>query len=361
MGSADTSSEKVGVTVATMRSWEYLGNQKLVRVDRPVPEPGRGEVRIRIAYVGICGTDLHEYYEGPVVTETGRNERTGAAAPIIPGHEASGVVDALGADVDGLAVGDRVTLEPIWDIPETGSGYNVAALFHGFHAHGFLADYAVTKKTSVHRLPGRVTLAQGALVEPLAVCVHAVERAGVRSDDSVVIFGAGPIGVGLANILRARGVANITVVEPSALRSNALREMGFRVINARKDGFEQEIIRASGGPARIAFDAAGAPGVLDTVMAVLQPGGVAVLVATYPHPVPVDAMSMIGRELSIVAVNAYDRGDFGRTIDLLADGHMMTDAWVGTVDFENAVSIGYPKLREAAAAKILVEVNGGLV
>jgi (R,R)-butanediol dehydrogenase/meso-butanediol dehydrogenase/diacetyl reductase len=347
--------------VATMRAWEYLGNQKLVQVDRPVPEPGRGEVRTRIAYVGICGTDLHEYYEGPVVTETGRNERTGAAAPIIPGHEASGVIDALGAGVDDLVVGDRVTLEPIWDIPKTGSGYNVDALFHGFHAHGFLADYAVTKKTSVHRLPERVTLQHGALVEPLAVCVHAVERAGVRSDDRVVIFGAGPIGVGLANILRARGVTNITVVEPSVRRMNALRQMGFRVLDSRKNGVEHEIIRATGGPARIAFDAAGAPGVLAAALAVLEPGGVAILVATYPHPVPIDAMSMIGRELSIVAVNAYDRGDFGRTVDLLAEGHLMTDAWVGTVDFEDAVAIGYPKLREAAAAKILVEVNGSLV
>lgn len=344
--------------MATMRVWEFLGNQKLVRGDRPVPQPGPGEVRVRIAYVGICGTDLHEYYDGPVVTETGRNERTGAAAPMIPGHEASGVVDALGEGVTCLAVGDRVALEPIWNIPAGGRGYNVDALFHGFHADGFLADYAVTRSTSVHRLPDRVTLRQGALVEPLAVCVHAVERADVRPDDAVMVFGAGPIGMGLASVLRAGGVTDITVVEPSPPRANTLRHMGFRVINPHRDGFRDELVRVAGGRVRIAFDAAGGPGVLDIALTLLEPGGAAILVATYPQPIAVDAMAMIGRELSIVAVNAYDRGDFARTIDLFAGGHMMTDDWVSIVGFEDVVSVGYPQARRAAAAKILVEVTG---
>jgi (R,R)-butanediol dehydrogenase/meso-butanediol dehydrogenase/diacetyl reductase len=341
-----------------MRAWEYLGNQNLVRVDRPVPEPGRGEVRIRIAYVGICGTDLHEYYQGPVVTETGRNERTGAAAPIIPGHEASGVVDAVGTSVRDIAVGDRVTIEPIWDIPEQGDGYNMSALFHGFHAHGFLADYGIVKSTSIHRLPDSVSLSAGALVEPLAVTVHAVERAAVRDDDAVVIFGAGPIGVGIANVLRARGVQNLTVVEPSATRAEALRQMGFQVIDPRDEDFDRQLTDATGGPVRVVFDAAGVPAVISTALSLLAPGGVLVLVATYPHPVPVDAMAMIGRELSIVAVNAYDRGDFARTIDLIAEGKLETTGWVETVDFEEALSVGYPRLHQAAAAKVLVSVAG---
>lgn len=344
--------------MTSMRAWEYHGNRRLIRVQRPIPQPGPDEVRVRIAYTGICGTDLHEYYEGPVVTELGHHDRTGASAPIIPGHEASGTVDAVGSTVSGVAVGDRVAIEPIWAIPEHGGGYNVNAVFHGYHAHGFLADYGVVKATSVHRLPDTVSLADGALVEPLAVAVHAVQRARVQPDDSVVVFGGGPIGLGLATVLRAQGIDRLTVVEPAKPRSDALRRLGFPVLDPHAEHFLRRLEQATGGPARVVFDAAGAPAVLDTALQLLCPRGTLVLVATYPRPVGVNGMTMIGKELSIAAVNAYERGDFGTTIDLIAGGGLRTAGWVQIVGFDDVVSIGYPALHDATAAKVLVAVGG---
>ncbi|MCU1476521.1 MAG: theronine dehydrogenase-like Zn-dependent dehydrogenase [Subtercola sp.] len=344
---------------STMRAFEFRANRTIVEVTRAIPEPGDGEVRVRVAFTGICGTDLHEYYEGPVVTlMAGTNDRTGHVAPIIPGHEASGVVDAVGAGVSDFAVGDRVALEPIYGIGEGQSHYNVAAAFYGYHAQGFLADYAVVKRTSLHHLPDSVSLADGALVEPLSVAVHAVARAQVAPDETTVVFGGGPIGVGLSLVLAARGIRTIVVVEPSATRAAALRALGFTVLDPGRDDFEEALTAETPDGVQVVFDAAGASSVMSTATSVVRPGGRIILVATYPRPIPLDAMAMLAAELSIIAVNAYDRGDFQSTIELLTTGRISSQGWVEQVPFADAIEVGYPRLRSAVAAKVLVEVGG---
>lgn len=339
-----------------MRAWEFRGNRDIALVERDVPEPGPHEVRVRIAYVGICGTDLHEFYEGPVVTSMVANPITGAVPPIVPGHEAAGVVDAIGAEADGVAIGDHVAIEPIIGVGESGASYNVDALFYGYHAHGFLADFAVVKRSSLHLLPSGVPLADGALAEPLAVAVHAAKRVPFAQGQRVVIFGAGPIGVCLALVLRGKGAVPV-VIEPSGVRAAALRTLGVTVVDPRGDGFDRELAAALGGPASLVFDAAGAPGVLEQAIALLAPQGAIVLVATYSTPPALDLLAMLGLELSLYTVNAYNDGDFDEAIALLASGRVGSAGWVETVRFEDAVGVGFPKLRSAAAAKVLVRVS----
>jgi (R,R)-butanediol dehydrogenase/meso-butanediol dehydrogenase/diacetyl reductase len=340
-----------------MRAWRFHGNKKIERAEVAVPEPGAGEVRVRIGFVGICGTDLHEYYEGPIVTNTAAHPVTGAHAPMIPGHEASGIVDAVGPGVDDFAIGDRVVIEPIYGIVRE-SSYNVDAFFYGYHAHGFLADKAVVFATSLHHLPGAISLADGALVEPLSVAVHAVKRANPATDGAVVVFGAGPIGTGLALVLRARGIHDVIVIEPSPVRSEALGNLGFTVLDPTAETFDERLDAVLGGPVALVFDAAGAPPVIGKAIQLLRSGGTLMVVATYSKPPAVDTLAMLGKELSLVTVNAYSDGDFQETISLLEQGRISSSGWVATVGFDDAVEVGYPSLRDATAAKVLVEVGG---
>lgn len=341
----------------TMRAWTLTGREQLEQTTPEVPEPGDGEVRVKIGFVGICGTDLHEFYEGPIHTNMGTHPVTGAVGPMVPGHEASGVVDAVGPGVVGYAVGDRVVMEPIYKI-DRATGYNVAALFYGYHVDGFLADYAVVEAETLHHLPDSISLADGALVEPLSVTLHAVKRADPSPQEPVVVFGAGPIGTGLALVLRARGVQTVIVVEPSPVRSAALKDLGFTVLDPTADDFDDQLTAQTGGNVRLIFDAAGAAPVIPKAISVLQPGGTLMVVATYSKPPAVDTLAMLGKELSLVTVNAYVDGDFEEVIALLAEGAISSSGWVATVGFDDAVEVGYPALRDATAAKVLVEVGG---
>lgn len=177
---------------------------RLEEVDDVVP--GEGEVRIAVAYNGICGSDLHMYFRGAFA---GRG-------PIILGHEFSGVIDAVGSGVDGLAVGTPVAVRPFFRcgtcercraglehlcVPLSVLGCGAAG--------GGLAERCVARADMVYPLPDEVSLELGALVEPMAVSFNGVLRAGIEPGARVAVFGAGPIGIGVVLGLRARGVDDV--------------------------------------------------------------------------------------------------------------------------------------------------------
>ena len=168
-----------------MRAAVYYGNHNLEIEDVPEPTPGDGQVKVQVSRNGICGTDLHEYYDGPIfIPPTEPHPLTGKAMPLVIGHEFSGAVTDVGAGVTDVDEGDRVTIEPIYRcgaLPavQVGPLQPVHLVgFHGLMADGGMAEYTVVPRNQVHKLPDSVPLEMGALVEPMSVAYHAAVLGG---------------------------------------------------------------------------------------------------------------------------------------------------------------------------------------
>ena len=180
-----------------MRAARYHGRCDVRIEDVAEPDPGPDEVKLRVAFNGICGSDLHEYYSGPSACPTTPHPMTGAQIPVILGHELSGVVTAIGARVTDVHEGDQVAVEPLVTCGHCAScrsgRYHLCSrlAIHGLSTGGGgLAEYTVVNRSMVHRLPPNVTLAHGALVEPMSVALHAVRRAGAPAGQTAVVHGA---------------------------------------------------------------------------------------------------------------------------------------------------------------------------
>jgi 2-desacetyl-2-hydroxyethyl bacteriochlorophyllide A dehydrogenase len=193
---------------------------------RPIPRPGAGEVLVRVAACGICGSDLHNYLEGGIGD-------TPAVFPMVLGHEPCGTVAGCGEGVGGWSPGDRVALEPAiycyhCEYCLTGR-HNVCARLRFLSQPGdpgFFREYAVVPAASVMALPPSLSLAEGALFEPLAVAIHSLEFVGLRPGESVAVFGAGPIGLLTVAMLRLAGAGRIWSVEPVPGRRELARRLG---------------------------------------------------------------------------------------------------------------------------------------
>ena len=188
-----------------MKAVVFHGREDIRVEDVPEPSPGPGQVKLRNAYCGICGTDIHMYYDpetsGSDVTQP--HPLTGAMPPQVLGHEFSGTVVELGVGVTELVVGDRVTCYPVYwcgECPSCLAGRHACcpkAGFHGVTSHGGgLAAFTTVLAEQCIALPDSVDLRTGALAEPMAVCWRAARRSGATADSSVLIVGAGPMASG---------------------------------------------------------------------------------------------------------------------------------------------------------------------
>src|SRR5688572_9099133 len=226
-----------------MRAAVYYGREDIRLEDVPEPSPKAGEVKLRVLYNGICGSDLHEYYAGPITTRPVEpHPLTGVKNPVILGHELSGEVIALGNGVEDLEIGDLVAVEPVETCGSclfcTSGQYNHCGLlaFHGYNrSGGGLSQFTVVKRSMAHRLPKGMTSMQGALVEPMAIAWRTAERCQVSAGQTVVIHGAGPIGIGVYFTLHRRHV-EVIMVDPSPARRAVLKELGVKTVLDPRDG-----------------------------------------------------------------------------------------------------------------------------
>ena len=200
-------------------------------------DPRDGEVVVRVTTCGICGTDLHEYAAGPIVTPVEPHPLTGAQNPQILGHEFAGDVVAMGPGVTSLAEGDRVAIMPLaycgrCAYCERGLQHlcTTMACVGLSHAWGGMGELATVAEYQVVRLPDAVTYRQGALIEPTAVAAYGVERAGVAPGDRVLVTGAGPIGALAALCARAAGASTVYISEPNAARRARADALGVATV-----------------------------------------------------------------------------------------------------------------------------------
>ncbi|MFT4305579.1 MAG: 2,3-butanediol dehydrogenase [Microbacterium sp.] len=335
-----------------------------VRVEEIVePEPGPGEVKLRNAFAGICGSDLHVYFspEAAGVDFAHPHPLTGALPPQVLGHEFSGTVVAIGDGVTNLATGDRVAVWPVYYCGECAACrkgmFNACRTiaFHGLNAHGGgMSKFTTVPASKVHRLPDNVSLQLGALVEPMAVAWHAVRRSGIVAGQRALIAGAGPIGIGVWLALRARGVDDVLVSEPSAPRRAAIQALGATVVDPVSDDVGTAVDAATGGDGvDAAFDAAGVGPAFASALANLTPGGRAIVAAIHERPLEFLPTQLVIGETEIAGTLAYLPQDFDEVIAAMAEGKYDITGWVDEIGYDEVVAT-FGELRAGRGMKMLV-------
>lgn len=330
------------------------------------PSPGPGQVKLRNAFAGICGSDLHVYYtpEAAGLDFEHPHPLTGSTLPQILGHEFSGTVVELGEGVDGISVGDRVAVWPIYycgDCAACRRGMYNACQKIGFHGlssdGGGMAEFTTVDASKLHVLPENVDLRLGALVEPMAVAWHAVSRSGVESGGTALIAGAGPIGIGVWFALKARGIEKVLVSEPSADRRAIIAALGATVVDPVTEDLGAAVTALTDGDGvDVAFDAAGAGPAITSSLASLVPGGRVVVVAIHERTMDFLPTQLVMAETEIAGALAYLLEDFDAVIAAMAAGVYDTTGWVKDVPLDGVVDAIHA-LRGGAGAKILVQSN----
>ena len=297
---------------------------KLNLRDFPVDEPlGPHDVRISLRAVGVCGSDVHYYQHGAIGPFVVRE-------PMILGHEAAGVVVETGAEVNNLKAGDRVCMEP--GIPDPNSRASRLGMYNLDPAVRFWATppvHGVLRPTVVHpaaftfKLPDNVSFAEGAMVEPVAVGMHGVNKARVRAGDVAVVTGAGPIGMVTAIAALAGGCSRvfITDVQPEKLEL-AGKYSGITPVNVREKNIAEVVAEATEGwGADIVFEASGNTRAVQGVFDPLCPGGCVVFIGIPLDAVPFDVVAGQVKEARIENVFRYAHV-FPRAIALMSAGKM---------------------------------------
>ncbi|SRR5579884_2691739 len=341
-----------------------------VRVESlPEPsEPGPGEVLLEVAYCGICGTDLHEYLDGPQFLP---HDERGARPPAILGHEFSGTVAALGPEVTRVQVGQRVAVHPalycgqcrfcrsgMVQLCPNASWVGLGA------ASGGLAGWALLKEYQLFPLPEQVSLLQGALVEPTSVTMHAVTRGGVQPGDVVLVTGGGPIGQLAALNARAAGAREVYLAEvvPGRRELAARNAEPTRVLDPRQESVVEAMRSATEGlGVDVAIECSGNERALFDALEATRPDGTVVQVAIFNHPVPLHpAQHLTLQAKRLVGSLGYTPRDYERVIDLMAAGKLPAERLVtATIPLRDVVELGLDELvrPDTQQVKILVQPN----
>ena len=309
-------------------------------IDREEDVLGPLDVRIKLHTVGICGSDIHYYTHGRighfVVNE-----------PMILGHEASGTVIETGAGVKSLKVGDRVCMEP--GIPDPNSKatrlgiYNVDPAVRFWATppvHGILRPTCVHPEAFTFKLPDAVSFAEAAMVEPLAVGVHAATKARIKPGDIAVVMGAGPIGLVTVLSALAAGCARVFVSDLSDKKLEIAESLNPAItgVNAVTGDLVARVMKETDGwGADVVFEATGSPKAAAQIFQPLAPGGCVVMIGGQPDPISYDAGAAMVREARVENIFRYAHV-FPRCVAMLASGAIDVKSLITrTFDFEESV------------------------
>lgn len=316
------------------------------------------DVRIAVHTVGICGSDVHYYTHGkigPFVVEQ----------PMVLGHEASGTVVEVGAQVTHLKPGDRVCMEP--GIPDATSRaaklgiYNVDPAVRFWATppvHGCLTPQVVHPAAYTYRLPDQVSFAQGAMVEPFAIGMQAALRARIQPGDIGLVTGAGPIGMMTALAALAGGCAKVLVADLAQPKLDIIGAYpGIETVNIRTTPAAQAIAEATGGwGADVVFECSGAAPAILGLPALARPGGTIVLVGMPVDPVPVDIVGLQAKELRIETVFRY-ANVYDRAISLIAAGKVDLSPLISaTIPFADSIA-AFDRAVEARHTDVKIQIR----
>lgn len=325
---------------------------RLEEVAQPVA--GADDMVVKVAACGICGSDVGYVAQG------GLAGPTDSAMPL--GHELAGTVHEFGTNVSGFDIGDRVVVNPMGANNQIGNG----------GSEGGFADYLLVKNASagesVYKIPATLSFAQGALVEPLSVAMHAVNRARPVPGEKAVVFGVGAIGLGSIVCLRRMGITNIVAVDLSQQRLQRAQQLGATATVSPEHGDLFGYIATQQGETDflgfmpvwdtdIFIDAAGAAPVIKTVLDSCKTGARLVVAGLHKKPVEVDLMLLLSKELSLLGSMAYP-DEFPEVIAMLEDSAIDVSPMIShrfpLAQFSNAFAIAQSP---AAGAKVIIEID----
>ena len=291
---------------------------------RPDPgAPGPGQVRVHVRSVGVCGSDVHYYEHGRIGDFVVRD-------PMVLGHEAAGVIESVGEGVRALAPGDVVAMEPgvtCGACRECRIGrYNLCkdVRFWATPPHdGVLAEFALHPAAMTYKLPAGMSMDEGALMEPLAVGVHACNRGQVAPGSVVAVNGAGPIGCVTLMAALAYGASQVAVADVVPERLERARRLGAAVVvDARSESLDGAVMELTGGRgAEVGIECSGHPGGPQTLVDAAAPGGRVVLVGMGPQPTRLDVVAAMVKEVDLATVFRYAH-NYPTAIELTASGRI---------------------------------------
>lgn len=296
-----------------MRAVAFQGlHQRLAFETLPDPVPDAGQVVVKVGRCGICGSDLH-------MTE---DAAYGCKHGDVLGHEFAGEVVDLGREVEGLKRGDLVSVIPLMSCGQCAycrKGEVQWCERFGLQGGGY-AEYALTRPNQCVKLPGDVSFADGAIVEPLAVALHGVNLAGLKAGDKVLVLGAGPIGLAVAFWARRMGAARVAVQDIAEFQRQRALDMGadlFVVDPADPVGSAE---RALGGPADVVFECVGIPGLIDQAVKQVRNRGTILLLGLCTRPDSFNSFAMLQKEVRLVTSAFFTRQEYEAALDALAQG-----------------------------------------
>ncbi len=291
--------------------------------DVPVPELKPGHVRVRVRAVGICGTDI------PIFEGVRR-----VPYPLIPGHEFAGEIDAVSDDVRGWQPGDRVAVGLVIGCGEcpacrAGEESRCPRITEiGIHINGAFAEYVLAPVSTLHRLPDHLSFADGASVDPLASSYRGIRRLNPLPEDSVVIFGLGPIGLYALQAVRAHGVRRVIAVTPRpSLRAQIACMLGadaLITLDACDDLPTAIQAHNDGALPSLVIEATGKPAVFNDVLRVAATGARVLLLGIFHQPAAFDPALIIRKELRVEGSFCYNWSDFEASLNLIARGLVRT-------------------------------------
>jgi 2-desacetyl-2-hydroxyethyl bacteriochlorophyllide A dehydrogenase len=309
-----------------------------------VTPPGPGEVRLDVAYCGICGTDLH-------IAHGAMDARIGE--PRVIGHEMSGTVAEVGAGVEELRPGDPVVVRPLdtRDVPAADREHSHVGRnlrFIGIDSPGALQASWTVPAFTVHRVPPGLGLEHAAFAEPLAVACHDVRRAELEPGETAVVLGGGPIGLLIALVARAAG-ATVVVSEVNPLRIAFARSLGFDA---------DSVPRLGDAGADVVFEVSGSPAAALAMTELAGLRGRIVVVAIHPDPPPIRLFDVFWKELELRGARVYEPEDYERAIELLASGALPLEQLITRVERLERLPAVFTELANGATdIKVLVDCS----
>ncbi len=305
-----------------MRALLLTEYRKLELTDAERPVVGPADVLVRVAACGICGSDVHGY-DG----SSGRR-----VPPIIMGHEAAGTVAEVGSAVDRVCVGDRVTFDSTISCGQCDPCHRGAVNLCGarrvfgvscadYRQHGAFAEFVAVPQHILYPLPPKMPFEHAAMIEPVSVAVHVVDRLTIRPGERAVVVGSGMIGLLVIQTLRVAGCREVIAVDIDAARLELAKEVGAtEAINSQQTDAVNRVMELTGGEgADVAVEVVGNAAALATAIGCVRRGGRVGLVGNLAPEVPFPLQAVVTRELTLYG-SCASAGEYSRAIDLVAGG-----------------------------------------
>ncbi|GLQ36193.1 Zn-dependent alcohol dehydrogenase [Amylibacter marinus] len=339
----------------TMRAAYYRGDKTFVVEQANKTAPKAGEVTLRIAYCGICGTDMHVYH-GNMDARVGLNR--------IVGHEMSGIIEAVGEGVENVQLGQKVVVRPLdhcGDCPACNEGYEHVChnlKFLGLDTDGAMQEYWTVPAHTLHILPDDLRLDHAALIEPVAVACHDVRLSELKDGEDVVVIGGGPIGILVAMVARDLG-GKVTISEVNENRLAIAQKLGFDTINPLKADLASEInTKTNGKGAEVVFEVSGSQPGVDAMTTVAATRGRIVMVAIHASKPTIDMFQFFWRELRLLGARVYEPQDYEKAIKVIKSGGVDADTVITDISPLADIQAAFEDLdRNPTAMKSLIKVG----